>query len=158
MSNPFLVTGEESRVGQPLNIFGDTVVIKVSGQDTGGKYSVMTGETPPLGGPPLHVHRDVNETFYVLEGKFMFELDGVQHIAEAETTVQIPPGVKHLYQNVGDSVGRTLLIVEPAGLDDFFGELAEVLKQPGEPPMEVIAVLHDKFGMDLYGPPAAMRG
>lgn len=158
MHLPFLLSASEARVAEPLNIFGDLVTIKVAGKDTGGKYSVMTGQTPPLGGPPLHVHRDVNETFFILEGKFMFELDGVQHFAEAGTTVHIPPGVQHLYQNVGETVGRSVLIVEPAGLDEFFIELAELLKTPGAPPMDLIATLHDKYGMDLAGPPAAMRG
>lgn len=158
MPQPFLVSASDVRVAEPLDIAGDIVSIKVAGKDTDGRYTVMTGWTPPQGGPPLHVHLTDAETFYVLEGTFMFELDGVAHIAETGATVQIPAGVPHLYQNVGDTPGRTVLIVEPAGLDDFFIEFAVLLKTPGGPPMDQVAALHSKFKMELLGPPAASRG
>lgn len=140
-----------------LDIFGDLVSIRVAGSETGNQYAVITGETPPQGGPPLHVHLTDAETFYVLEGTFLFELDGETVQAGAGDVVHIPPGVKHLYQNIGSEFGKLLLVVAPAGLDDFFIELDALLKSSAEPPMPKIAELHAKYKMELLGPPMAAR-
>lgn len=156
MSEPFVVRASEAR--KPVyNIFGDLVSIKVSGADTGGKYTVMEGVTPPKGGPPLHSHNSDHESFLVLEGRFLFVLNDEEVVAEAGDTVHIPPGVVHQYQNIGDTPGRLSLVVEPAGLDEFFGELDAILKASPEPDMPAIAALHGKYRMELLGPPVAAR-
>ena len=153
MSSPFALSPGASRSGAPFNIFGNTVTVKVSGQDSGGRFALMHDETPPLGGPPLHRHRAECEVFSVQEGQFVFVLDGVRTTVEAGGTVFIPPGVVHQYQNVGAQPGRMLIYIEPAGLDLFFGELDALLASSAEPDMPAIARLHEKFGMDLLGPP-----
>jgi quercetin dioxygenase-like cupin family protein len=140
-----------------LNIFGDLVSIKVAGTETGDQYTVISGQTPPLGGPPLHVHLSDSETFYVVEGTFLFELDGVIHHANTGDVVHIQPGVKHLYQNIGTEPGKLLLVVAPAGLDEFFIELDALLRVHAEPPMPEIAGLHARFKMELLGPPMIAR-
>lgn len=156
MSKPFVLKPDETR--RPVfNIFGDQVSVTVAGTDTGGKYSVMVGVTPPQGGPPLHTHVSDYETFMVLEGKFLFVLNDEEVIAEAGQTVHIPPGVVHQYQNIGDAPGKLLLVVEPAGLDEFFEELDGILKVPGEPNMPAIAELHARYRMELLGPPLSAR-
>lgn len=141
-----------------LNIFGDLVTIKVSGAQTDGKVTVIHGETPPKGGPPLHTHVSDSETFYVVEGEFLFVLDGEKITASAGSTVFIPAGVVHQYQNVGEEFGKLLLVVEPAGLDEFFVELDALLKESEEPNMPAIAALHEKYRMELLGPPLAALG
>lgn len=148
---------EEQTTPEILNIFGDLVSIKVSGFETGNQYTVLHGQTPPMGGPPLHVHISDSETFHVLEGTFIFELDGEIVNAVEGDVVHIQPGVKHLYQNVGSEPGRLLLVVAPGGLDDFFVELDALLKAHSEPPMQEIAMLHAKYKMELLGPPMVAR-
>jgi quercetin dioxygenase-like cupin family protein len=147
----------EGETPEPFNIFGDQVLVKVPGSAAQGKYTVLTGETPPMGGPPLHRHLSDHETFYVLEGDFVFELDGVLVDAGPGSTVHIPPGVVHLYQNRGETPGRLLLVVEPAGLDEFFQELHDLLQAHAMPPMEELAGLHARHRMELLGPPLAAR-
>jgi quercetin dioxygenase-like cupin family protein len=157
MSTPFIIPAETSRSGPPFDIFGNAVTVKVSGKDTGGTFALMQDVTPPLGGPPLHRHVRDREVFSVLEGQFVFELDGVRATAAAGATVFIPPGVAHLYQNVGDQPGHMLIYIEPAGLDAFFSELDALLRASAAPDMPAIAALHGKYGMDLLGPPLSQR-
>ncbi len=152
MSKPFIVRSSESRSPE-LDIFGDLVSIKVSGSDTAGKFAVIAAVTPTLGGPPLHTHISDSESFVVLEGLFRFILNGEEVVASAGDTVHIPPRVVHQYQNIGEQPGRLLLIVEPAGLDNFFVELDGLLKGSNEPDMPAIAALHTKYKMELLGPP-----
>lgn len=135
------------------DIFGMPLTVKVAGSSCGGRLSLMHSTTPPLAGPPLHRHLTDSETFYVLDGHFVFELDGERVELGAGDTLFIPPGVVHRYQCVGDVPGNVLCLVEPAGLDEFFGELHALLKRPGPPDMGEIAALHARFGMELLGPP-----
>ena len=148
---------QEQTTPAVLNIFGDLVSIKVASAETGHQYTVISGQTPPLGGPPLHLHVSDSETFYVLDGTFIFELDGEIFNANVGDVVHIQPGVKHLYQNVGAEPGKLLLVVSPGGLDDFFIELDSLLNAHAEPPMPEIAALHAKFKMELLGPPMVAR-
>ena len=148
---------EEQTTPAVLNIFGDLVSIKIASLETGNQYTVISGQTPPLGGPPLHLHISDSETFYVLDGTFIFELDGEIINATAGDTVHIQPGVKHLYQNVGSEPGTLLLVVAPGGLDEFFIELDALLRAHAEPPMPEIAELHAKYKMELLGPPMIAR-
>lgn len=157
MSAPFVRPPAAGSTPEVLQIFTDQVTIKLSSAETGGTYPMLTGLTPPHGGPPLHKHLSDSETFYVLSGEFVFELDGVIHQAGPGSTVHIPAGVTHLYQCVSEEPGEVLLVVQPGGLDDFFIELDALLKAHSEPPMPAIAALHEKFGMELMGPPLAAR-
>ena len=57
--------------------FGDvTIVVKVSGESTGGAMSVLE-EVPPLVDTPLHVHASEDELFYPLEGEHVFQVGAV---------------------------------------------------------------------------------
>lgn len=146
----------ESRSGEPLRFLGETVLVKLSGADTAERYEIVEETTPPQGGPPLHAHKVQNEWLYVLEGSFLFEMDGRQTEGTAGDCVFVPHGVPHTFQNIGGSSGRLLAVVEPAGLEPFFRDLAEVCKQ-GLPDMAKILPLFGKHGQELLGPPLAAR-
>jgi hypothetical protein len=53
--------------GRRIHVLGDEVTIKISSRDTGGAFAVLEGRTRPLHGPPLHLHRDQDESWYVVE-------------------------------------------------------------------------------------------
>src|SRR6266702_4264257 len=108
--------------GRPIHVVGDEVTIKISSRDTGGGFAVFEGRTQPLHGPPLHLHRDQDEWWYILEGEYRFEVDGQEIYARAGDTVFAPRGSRHTFQNIGNTVGRTVTTVVPGGLDVFFGE------------------------------------
>jgi hypothetical protein len=42
--------------------------VKATAQDTAGAFTLLEADEPANFGPPLHVHRDAAEAFYVLEG------------------------------------------------------------------------------------------
>ena len=71
-------------------------------------------------------------------------------------SVFVPRGVPHTFQNTGDAPGRILGVVEPAGLEGFFRELAEITKQ-GLPETSVLNSVFEKHGQELLGPPPAVR-
>ena len=108
------------------NPIGGGMVVKVRDGDTGGAYSIHDNVIPAGSPGPLpHLHRDHEETFYVLEGELTVRVGERKITAPAGSFVVIPRGVVHQPSNPGTEPTRVLLIFSPAGMDRFFEEAAE---------------------------------
>ena len=102
------------------------MVFKVGDGDTGGAYSIHDNIIPAGSPEPLpHIHRDHEETFYVLEGELTVRVGQRTFTAPAGSFVVIPRGVVHQPSNPGREPTRVLLIFSPAGMERFFEEAAE---------------------------------
>jgi quercetin dioxygenase-like cupin family protein len=116
--------------GKAIHVLGNPWTIKAGVEDTGGSLAVMEGTFRPRSGGPAHVHRQHEETFYVLEGEFLFQL-GTQSVkATAGTFVFVPRDVPHAFENVGNQSGRIVGIMTPGGYEKFFEELAQLAPFP----------------------------
>jgi quercetin dioxygenase-like cupin family protein len=69
--------------------------------------------SPGYVGPGPHLHREHVDTFYVLEGKLAFELDGESVAAPTGTFVAATPGTVHTFRNAGDGRARFLNLHAP---------------------------------------------
>ena len=76
--------------GDTIHAYGDTALVKLSGEQTNGSMVVAVGTSPPGGGPPPHRHRNEDEMFIVLEGKIRF-------LANGQWTEPLAPGSHRLY-------------------------------------------------------------
>ncbi|HKF74130.1 MAG TPA: cupin domain-containing protein [Stellaceae bacterium] len=78
----------------------------LAGRDEGlaciAGYSVIE----PGAGAPLHVHKDVDEIFILLEGALDLRLGDEQRLVEANHTIAIPAGVPHAFVAVGPGPTR----------------------------------------------------
>ena len=78
----------------------------LAGRDQGlaciAGYSVIE----PGSGAPLHVHKDVDEIFILLEGSLDLRLGDEQLLVEANHTIAIPAGVPHAFVAVGPGPTR----------------------------------------------------
>jgi len=72
---------------------------------------------PHAGGPSEHLHKDEDDSFYILEGELTFGVEGEEVVAGPGTFVLVPPGLRHTFANRGDSVVRMVNIHAPAGFD-----------------------------------------
>jgi mannose-6-phosphate isomerase-like protein (cupin superfamily) len=143
--------------GRPIHVIGDEVTIKISSRDTGGAFAVFEGQTRPLHGPPLHLHRDQDEWWYIVEGEYRFEVDGQEIHARAGATVFAPRGSRHTFQNIGTAPGRMVTTVVPGGLDLFFEELETAVPRGTAPDPAKMLPLFEKYRLELLGPPLAAR-
>jgi mannose-6-phosphate isomerase-like protein (cupin superfamily) len=102
------------------------MVVKVRDGDTGGSFSVHDNVIPAGSPGPLpHLHRNHEETFYVLEGELTVRVGGRRITAPVGSFVVIPRGVVHQPSNPGPEPTRVLLIFSPSGMERFFEEAAE---------------------------------
>ena len=134
-----------------LDVVGDKVEIRVTGADTRGACSMIVEATPPLGGPPPHVHHREDEIFHVLEGEFEFSIAGRKVLAKPGATVLGPRGIAHTFKNIGSSEGRMLVVISPPGFERFFEEVHD-LSQRAPPAPEQIAALAKRYELELLPP------
>jgi mannose-6-phosphate isomerase-like protein (cupin superfamily) len=150
----------EPQDGKPIHVVGDEIIIKVSSRDTDGAFAVFESRTLPLSGPPLHIHHEQDETWRVICGEFVFEVDGQEIYAGPGATVYAPRGSRHTFQNIGTTPGRLITTVVPGGLDLFFEELETAIPR-GASVMSIdpatVAPIFAKYSLELLGPPMAFR-
>jgi quercetin dioxygenase-like cupin family protein len=89
----------------------------VTGEESGGAYCAMHVTVPPGGGPPSHVHRREDATFYVLEGTPTFDLEDERVVAIPGDFVNVPKGTRHGFRNISLEPVRMILTFMPAGIE-----------------------------------------
>jgi gentisate 1,2-dioxygenase len=85
----------------------------------------MEALVPPGGGPPPHIHRNEDETFYVVEGECSIVIGDKVVLAGPGDFVNIPRGTVHCFHNSGAGTARMILTFTPAGMEGFFLETLE---------------------------------
>ncbi|MBS1836536.1 MAG: cupin domain-containing protein [Actinobacteria bacterium] len=75
--------------------------------DPTAPISVAELELPEGASPPLHVHADLDDSFYVLEGRMVIRCGNDVTLAEAGSWVQFPSRVPHTFR-VLDGPARVL--------------------------------------------------
>jgi mannose-6-phosphate isomerase-like protein (cupin superfamily) len=148
-ARPFVVPPREGRFID-LGEFGMTV--KATGDDTSGVVSVLEADEPPGFGPPIHVHHDAAEAFYVLEGEYIMYLEDSEFACPAGSFIFIPLGVRHGFR-VGDVPSRKLNFYFPAAMIGYFDELARALRRDEVDDAE-LAEIARTYAMEILGPPS----
>jgi mannose-6-phosphate isomerase-like protein (cupin superfamily) len=131
-----------------LGAFGMTV--KASSTDTDGVFSLLEAEEPPGFGPPLHIHHDAAEAFYVLEGEYVMFLDDREVSCPAGSFVFIPAGTRHGFR-VGEVPSRKLNFYFPAVMVGYFDDLSEALRGD-EVDDSLLADIAHRHSMEIVGP------
>lgn len=138
--------------GKVLRALGDEVTVLLSGEQTGGAFTMVQVVTPPGGGPPPHWHTREDEWFHILEGRVEFWLDGTWTEVPAGTTAFLPKNSRHTYRNCGDTPLRMIVHASPSGFEVFFERIAEAFNAPGGPDMPRIVEISAEHGIHYVGP------
>ena len=56
--------------GAPIHFRGTKITVKVSKEDSNGKYTMLEMVHPPNIGSALHIHPNAPKAYYVLEGEY----------------------------------------------------------------------------------------
>jgi mannose-6-phosphate isomerase-like protein (cupin superfamily) len=148
MDKPFKVGVGEARFGRRYKMKGvtiNTLDIKISGQDTDGQLAVFEqiGQTPN-GGPPLHIHIDQDEWFFVTEGEYLFQCGKEKFRLKPGDTLFLPRNVPHAFEKA-----RTIVSYQPAGkMEAFF---AATDKWTSPPSADEVARVFAEHGMKVVG-------
>jgi quercetin dioxygenase-like cupin family protein len=137
--------------GRSLKMLGDTVVVLLEGSETGEILAVVQQISQPGGGAPLHRHQAEDETFFVMEGEYEFQVGDHIFRATAGTVIFAPRGVPHRFQCLGPAPGWLQVTITPAGFEHFFDEALMI--EGGRAPMGRLIALAKKYGVEFLGPP-----
>ena len=145
--------------GDALWFLGALVTVKASNETTGGRVMVNETLAPRGHGSPLHIHRNEDEWFYVIDGEVTFWVDGQVVVGTPGTFVYGPRDHPHTFMVTSDEA-RFLLVTEPGAFSGFLSAIAEpaterVIPPPAtEPPdMERLGAVAAEYGIEIIGPP-----
>ncbi|SAK99710.1 Cupin domain protein [Caballeronia fortuita] len=120
---------------------------------TEGRATLIETHDAPGFGPPMHRHGNETEVFHVLQGRYLFEVDGERRIVSAGETLTALAGTKHRFVNIDDETSPMLVLISP-GFDaaSFFGQLRDVMTD-GVPDPATLARFGAKWDIEFLGPP-----
>jgi uncharacterized cupin superfamily protein len=105
----------------------------------------------------LHRHRET-EVFRVLEGRYLYEVNGRRFEAAAGDLVSVPGGDAHAFVNITDKPARQLVMMLPAmDAQRFFLGLGQILEN-GRPDGDALNAFGEHWGVEFLGPPLSAEG
>ena len=128
---------------------GERFTIRTSARETKGIYTMLEVVADPRNGVPIHVHKNEDEHFLVLEGTLHIVIGDVTLDVPTGTAVTVSKGERHAWCNLTEMPVRMLVIFSPGHIEELFREVAARKSNNNDD----IAALADRFGCLIVGPP-----
>ena len=142
---------EEAEIFYPP-IGTGSIELQLASADTGGNLSMFIQTLPPGEGTNEHLHRDCDETGYVLEGTIRTSLGGKITECGPGDSFFVPRKTPHAISNGGAIAARFLFTVTPGGLENYFREVST--RDAGAPEeIDRIRAIAKTHGLEVVGPP-----
>jgi len=120
---------------------------------TDGATALVEGRVPAaMAGPPLHVHRVSDESYYVVSGALVMYIDG--------TVTELPPGgvahisreTEHTWATPPGSPAHFLTLHSPAGYERYHASALQLEEELGQSPTASdLLELSRRFDWELCG-------
>jgi quercetin dioxygenase-like cupin family protein len=133
--------------GRSVSLYGVRFDYKVTSADSAGGLAVLEIEIPPKTLVKPHSHTREDEFTVVLAGAVGVRTGDQVLEAAAGSSLVKPRGVPHAMWNRQAEPARVLEILSPGGLEDYFEELARVLREKA-PPSDYYA-LAERYGLTI---------
>jgi quercetin dioxygenase-like cupin family protein len=135
--------------GEHLLHFRDqgNIFIKLGSAMGSQNLALGTQQVKAGTGIPAHRHFNMDEVFYVLEGRGTVVLKDVRHVFERGAAVFISKNTWHAFENPEHEL-LLLWVVTPAGLDGFFRETCD---PPGAPRKQLSLARITDIALKKYG-------
>jgi mannose-6-phosphate isomerase-like protein (cupin superfamily) len=152
---PILVRSGE---GPSVWSLGGRFTVKLDGDGSAGRFSIVEALASRATEPPIHVHHNEDEAWYVLDGHMTFHVDGAAYEAGSGSFVLAPQGVPHTF-TVDVEPTRVLVFAAPSGFEHFALELGtpagsdEMPAGLAMPVPEVLEPVAVRYGIEVVGPP-----
>ncbi len=141
-------------------LMGSRIRISTPGSETDNRFTVIEYVEPGHSPPPIFTRHEFVEVFCVIDGTLTFQFqDATRFTLSAGESVTCPSFKPHSFWNETDTPVTALLICTPAGLDQFFVESDELLKNKSKDTdtaseasyQSAMKALRDKYGLEHVG-------
>lgn len=146
-NRPFVLGPGE---GRSIDLGNFTMLVRAADDGTEGAFTLLEATEPAGFGPPLHIHHDAAEAFYILEGEYRIFLPDGEHRCPAGSFIFIPAGIEHGFR-VADVPSRKLILYSPAAMLGYFDALSATILA-GDADAERLDEIARRFGMEVTGP------
>jgi mannose-6-phosphate isomerase-like protein (cupin superfamily) len=136
--------------GRGIDLGGFVMTVKATSEATDGAFTLLEAAEPAHFGPPMHIHRDAAEAFYVLEGEYLIFVDDQEIRCPAGSFVYIPAGAVHGFR-VGNLPSKKLNLYVPEAMIGYFDELAASIAS-GDVDEDRLGAIAERYGMEVLGP------
>jgi mannose-6-phosphate isomerase-like protein (cupin superfamily) len=136
--------------GRTIELGNFAMSLKADTPETGGLFTLLEATEPANFGPPMHIHTNCGEAFYVLEGEYRIFIEDEEHRCPTGSFVFVPQGMRHGFR-VGEQPSRKLNIYLPGAMVGYFDALSEAIAE-GAADDERLAKIADDAGMHVVGP------
>jgi mannose-6-phosphate isomerase-like protein (cupin superfamily) len=145
--------------GHSVWSIGGRFTVKLDSALAEGRVALVEAVAFRTTEPPLHIHRNEDEAWYVLDGRMTFFVGDESFVAEAGSFVFGPRGVPHTF-TVDEEPTRVLVLATPGGFEHFALDLASAEATSDTPPPdlaaptpETVGPVGDRYGIEVIGPP-----
>ena len=136
--------------GRSIDLGGFQMSLKASEEDTAGAFSLLEADEPPNFGPPMHIHHNCAEAFYVVAGEYVIFIEEQEFRCPAGSFVYIPSKTRHGFR-VGTEPSRKLNVYIPGAMVDYFDKLGRAIAEGNATP-SVLDRIAAENGMEVVGP------
>jgi mannose-6-phosphate isomerase-like protein (cupin superfamily) len=117
--------------GEAYWFYGDRAILR---SPEGALPIVIEHHVGPGAAAPLHVHHDVDDSFYLLSGQLAMRCGDDTFVANAGDYVSLPKGVPHALSNVGAQEAVLLQTHDAASFLAFIRRVGIPCDQPQPDP------------------------
>ena len=134
--------------GRSIELGTFKMLVKAGADETDLAFSLLEAAEPAGFGPPMHIHHDAAEAFYVLDGEYVIFLEDREFICPAGSFIYIPVGLRHGFR-VGTIPSRKLNLYSPAAMVGYFDELSTTIATKAD--ASHLDALAGRHGMEVVG-------
>ena len=135
--------------GSTVMLFGVRFDYKIESKDSGGTVAALEVEIPPRTLVKPHNHSREDEFSLVLAGRVGVRIgDTVLEAGQGAYLVK-PRGTPHAMWNASAEPAKVVEILSPGGLENYFRELAPILKQHGGEAPRQYYELAERYGITI---------
>lgn len=150
----FKITAGEGRLHGHMKLSGvnsNILDMKISGDDNDGAMAIFEQTSISQGrGTPMHVHHNQDEVFYVVDGKYHFQVGETKYDLSRGDSIFLPRKIQHAWTQLSKK-GKMTVTFQPAGkMEEFFLTISTL---DHEPSTEEIAEIFAANEMQVVGPP-----
>jgi len=147
------VTVNAAGAGETWTAGGADFRLLADGSAVDGRWGlVQCSLAPGWSGPPQHIHREHDESFFILAGTVRFTSGRDELLATPGALVTAPIGDPHTFANADDQApARLLCTVTPGRYIGYLKELASLLPGPDGrlDPADILALM-SRYGTEPF--------
>jgi quercetin dioxygenase-like cupin family protein len=140
----------EASAHRTVALYGVEFLYRLEGANSDGGAAVLEVTIPPRTLVKPHQHSKEDEFSLILSGRVGARIgDETYEEIDAGASIVKPRDIPHAMWNVTDEPACILEIVMPAGLEEYFTELAPILHEHGPEWTERFYELATRYGLTI---------